>query len=158
MFRVTRSSAFRSTLALVLVVAAAVTLTGCLTVNTTAPTEPTPAAAPAESTGGSAVKVSDRVAAPWGGGQYIGTVTAVKGDKADVLYDDDKVTREIPISELVLVTKRAWSVGEQVMAVWSSGKFYAGTITQAKPGDLYTVKWDDGSTPSDVEAAKIFKP
>lgn len=154
------SRLLRTALVLTLACMFVVPLSGCVTVNTPAP-ETKPATTPASATEPAAdvtVKTGDRVAAPWGGGQYIGSVTAVSGDKADVLYDDDKVNREIAVSDLVVVVVKTWNVGDQVMAVWSSGKFYSGVITQAKAGDLYTVKWDDGSAPSDVEAAKIFKP
>ena len=77
---------------------------------------------------------------------------------ANVLYDDDKVVRPIPFAELLLIKKATYAVGDKVMAVWASGKFYAGTVTAVKPGEFYTVKWDDGSAPTDVEAMKIFKP
>jgi len=104
----------------------------------------------------SGLKKGDMVAAPWGGGQYHGTIEAVKGDSADVLYTDDGVTREVKIKELVLVKEKTWKVGDKVKAVWSAGKFYDGTIEKDKGDGLYVVKWDDGSAPSDVEAAKII--
>jgi hypothetical protein len=151
-----RSSALRIVVVFALTCAAVSLLAGCITVTPPATSQPTPAPTPAPAPTGTTFKVGDRVAAPWGGGQYIGSVTALSGDKSSVLYDDDKVTREIANAELTLVAPKTWAVGDKVMAVWSSGKFYAGTITAAKAGDIYTVKWDDGSTPSDVEAAKIF--
>jgi hypothetical protein len=151
-----RSSSLRVLMALALA-GAVVALAGCVTITPPATQPaPQPAPAPAPAASNAAFKTGDRVAAPWGGAQYIGTVTAVTGDKAAVLYDDDKITRQIAFADLVPVTVKTWSVGDKVMAVWSSGKFYAGTITAVSPAGIYTVKWDDGSSPSDVEAAKIF--
>ena len=102
------------------------------------------------------VKEGDSVAAPWGAGMYLGTVEAVKDDKADVLYADDKQVREIDISELVLIKERKWKEGDIVSAVWSSGKFFEGIIEEDKGDGVYLVKWDDGSEPSEVEAGKIY--
>jgi hypothetical protein len=134
---------------------------GC-TVNITTPPKATPAPAPAPSTGAPAVssdvKAGDTVAAPWGGGTYLGTVESVSGDIAKVLYADDKVVRDVTVGELRVVTPRTWKTGDKVLAVWTTGKFYTGTVTADKGGGVYTVKWDDGSTPSDVVAAKIIEP
>ncbi|MFN0020449.1 MAG: hypothetical protein ACKVP0_19505 [Pirellulaceae bacterium] len=46
------------------------------------------------------------------------------------------------------------SVGAKVMAQWSSGSYYSGTI-QSYDGALYTIAWDDGSTPMAVAPAGI---
>jgi len=46
------------------------------------------------------------------------------------------------------------SVGSKVMAQWSSGNYYSGTI-QSYDGALYTIAWDDGSTPLAVAPAGI---
>jgi hypothetical protein len=145
--------------AVVLAVCMSVALSGCLTINTPAKPatpEPAPAPAPAVEPAATGIKTGDTVAAPWGGAPYLGKVTGVTGETADVLYADDQVTRPVPVGELTLITQRTWSVGDKVMAVWTTGKFYAGTITEAKAGDVYTVKWDDGSSPSDVAAMKIY--
>jgi hypothetical protein len=45
-------------------------------------------------------------------------------------------------------------VGSKVMAQWTSGGYYPGTI-QAYDGALYTIAWDDGSTPMAVAPAGI---
>jgi len=46
------------------------------------------------------------------------------------------------------------SVGSKVMAQWTSGGYYSGTI-QSYDGALYTIAWDDGSTPMAVAPAGI---
>ena len=46
------------------------------------------------------------------------------------------------------------SVGSKVMAQWTSGGYYSGTI-QSYDGALYTIAWDDGSTPLAVAPSGI---
>ena len=103
------------------------------------------------------IKVGDTVAAPWGGGQYHGTVKAIDGETISVLYTDDGVTRDVKLNEITPIETKKWKVGDEVLAVWSSGKFYEGTIEEDKGGDVYIVKWEDGSEPSEVKAEKIMK-
>lgn len=116
-----------------------------------------PVAAPGTAPSGIAVGAS--VAAPWGsaGSLYLGTVTAIAGSSAKVLYADDNITRDVEVAQLVPVISRTWQVNDKVLAVWSSGKFYSGVIT-AVTANGYTVKWDDGSAPSEVVAGKIIAP
>lgn len=162
MFRDVHASG-RVAIAAIVGVSALVLLAGCVTIKTQPTAQPSPAPAPASvpaattstAPASAAFKVGDRVAAPFGGALYLGSVTAINGDKASVIYDDDQQTREVSLSDLTLVVPKTWNVGDKVMAVWSSAKFYPGTITAAN-GDTYTVKWDDGSAPTDVAAAKIF--
>jgi hypothetical protein len=45
--------------------------------------------------------------------------------------------------------------GMLVLAVWPKGRFSSGEIGEGTD-DTYTVTWDDGSTPSIVEATKII--
>jgi hypothetical protein len=45
-------------------------------------------------------------------------------------------------------------VGSKVMAQWTSGSFYSGTI-QSYDGTVYMVAWDDGSTPTAVAPTGI---
>ncbi len=45
-------------------------------------------------------------------------------------------------------------IGAKVMAQWTSGSYYAGTI-RSYDGAVYTIAWDDGSTPSAVAPAGI---
>jgi ABC-type multidrug transport system ATPase subunit len=111
------------------VLLAALTLSGCITIQTPPVTKPATEPATTEPATEAGFKAGDRVAAPWGGGQYIGTIQDVTADSANVLYDDDKVVRPIPFTDLVLIKEATYVVDDKVMAVWSSGRFYAGTIT-----------------------------
>lgn len=131
-----------------------VALLGC-----TKPTEPqsspSPAAtAPAESD--SPFEPGQKVAATWTDGNYWhAEVTAVDGDQITVQFLDDKSTLTMPASDVRAIEETTWEVGDEVLAVWTSGRFYLGEITKVD-GDTYTVKWDDGSSPSPVTADKII--
>lgn len=120
-------------------------------VSAVATPEPSPAAE-------GAIKAGDQVAAPWGGGQYLGTVEEIKGESASVKYADDQIVREVKLSDLQAVVKKEWKVGDKVLAVWSAGRFYSGVVEADNGNGTYKVKWDDGSAPSDVEAMKIIEP
>ena len=145
-------------LVLVGLVASTVSLTGCITVNTapkteTAPPATTPQPATAPSTSGFAVGQS--VAAVWKGDDlYLATVVDVAGDQVTVQYADDNSTQTVAAADVKPIPVKTWAVGDKVWAVWTSARFYKGVITAAK-GSSYTVKWDDGSTPSDVTNDKI---
>ena len=140
-------------------VAATVALAGCITVNT-APkadtaqpaTTPEPAATP--SPGG--FTVGQSVASPWQGGDlYLAKVTAIEDDQVTVQYADDNSTRSISAADIKPIPLKTWAVGDRVLAVWASGRFYSGEITKVV-GSSYTVTWDDGSTPSEVTPDKII--
>ena len=104
----------------------------------------------------SAVTIGDSVAAVWTDGSfYLATVAEVDGEDVTVTYTDDGSSSTLKAREVRAIPARTFAVGERVLAVWSRARFYAGEITEAN-GDAYTVKWDDGSTPSVVEAAKII--
>lgn len=61
-------------------------------------------------------------------------------------------TEAIDFLEEHLVGSRA--VGSKVMAQWTSGGYYPATI-KSYDGSMYTVAWDDGSTPTLVSPAGI---
>jgi hypothetical protein len=104
------------------------------------------------------LKAGDKVAAPWGGSLYLGTVKSVGTEMAQVLYEDDKQVRDVKISELQKIEKKKWRMGDRVMAVWSSGKFHPASIVAEKQGNVYTVAWEDGSESSDVHFMKLIGP
>lgn len=96
------------------------------------------------------------VAAKWTDGNlYLAKVTAVADGKVTVTYQDDNSVGTVTIAETKAITVKQWTVGDKVLAVWSAGRFYPGTVEAATP-PTYTIKWDDGSTPSEVDAAKII--
>ena len=102
------------------------------------------------------VTVGDSVAAVWtDGGFYLATVTEVDGEDVTVTYTDDGSSSTLKAREVRAIPARTFAVGERVLAVWSRARFYAGEVTAAS-GDACTVTWDDGSTPSVVEATKII--
>lgn len=96
-----------------------------------------------------------RVAAMWSDGSYWGAVIrGIQGDRFEVVYDDgDRDLRSA--AELIPITDDEIAPGTPVLACWRSGaRMYPGVVT-AKNGDHYTVKWDDGDTPTEESRDKI---
>lgn len=103
-------------------------------------------------------KIGDRVAAEWQGSRYLAEVTGIlANDMYKVRYFDNtngdvkgQMMRKIPKKPKV-------SKGDRVLGAWQGKpKLYPGTLTDIK-GGKYTVKWEDGSAPSAVEANEIVK-
>jgi hypothetical protein len=137
-----------------------VALSGCLAPpapNPGATTSAPPASKPPASTSAvSAFKVGDMVAATWADGNlYLAKVTAVGDKEVTVQYVDDSSTKTVPDGDVKPIPARQWAVGDKVLAVWSSGRFYKGEIIKVG-SSACQVKWDDGSAPSDVTADKII--
>lgn len=116
---------------------------------------PAPAAqTPAASTG--AFQVGQAVAAKWTDGNlWLAKVTAVNGDQIGVQFSDDNSKLTVTAADVYPIEETTWAVGSDVLAVWTSGRFYPGQITEAN-GNTYTVKWEDGSEPSQVTGDKII--
>lgn len=95
----------------------------------------------------------DAVLANWKGGSrwWEAKVTAVKDGQVTVTYDSDKSTDTLAEAAVAHVPSGAASVkvGDKVVAKWSNGLFYGGTISAVKDSTA-TVAWTDGSTPTDV--------
>jgi hypothetical protein len=113
------------------------------------------ASTPAADTG-AAFAAGDTVAAKWGDGKlYLATVKSVDGDTVNVVYADDGSADAVPVTDVHAIPEATFAVGDHVLAVWSQGRFYAGKVTRAT-GSSYEIAWDDGTTPSTVEAGKII--
>lgn len=96
-----------------------------------------------------------RVAAMWCDGSYWGAaIKGVQGDRFEVVYDDgDQDLRSA--AELIPITDEDIAPGTPVLACWRNGaRMYPGVVT-AKNGNRYTVKWDDGDTPTEEARDKI---
>ncbi len=104
------------------------------------------------------IVAGSRVASKWSDGNYwAATVKKVNGATYDLLYDDGTNQSNTLENLLLLSDKITLKKGDKVMAVWSSsGKFYDGTVQEVKTGSAM-VKWDDGSTPTEVVFGKILK-
>ena len=120
------------------------------------PADQPPAAGPA-ATASAAFAAGQSVAARWGDNSlYLATVSAVDGDDVTVTYADDGSSRTVSASaDVRAIPDTAFAIGDRVLAVWASGRFYEGAVSKVD-GTTYTVKWDDGSDPSPVEAGKII--
>ncbi|MCX6371593.1 MAG: hypothetical protein NTX16_00690 [Actinobacteria bacterium] len=113
-------------------------------------------AATASARPASSFEVGEIVAAKWTDGSLcLATVTAVDGDNITVTYTDDGSSATLSIQDLRPIADTPFAVGDRVLAVWSGGRFYAGEVTKAD-GTTYTIKWDDGSQTSTVQAGKII--
>ena len=127
-------------------------LGGCITINT--PKTPADKPITAEKPVGG-VSAGDNVAAVWTDGSfYLATVQAVDGDQITVKYADDSSTKTVNSADVKRIVPQTWAVGDKVLAVWASGRFYQGSVAGGS-GTTYTIKWDDGSAPSEVTSDKI---
>jgi hypothetical protein len=145
---------------IVLLLVASLALAGCDVPFSGTDETPTPTAAtPAATTGAEgsgAFAVGDSLAAVWtDGALYLATVTAVDGANVTVTYADDGSSGTVAAADCRPISDTAFTVGDRVLAVWASGRFYPGEVS-AVEGTTYTVTWDDGSDPSQVEAGKII--
>ena len=119
------------------------------------PAEQQSAASPA-ATSAARFAAGQSVAAEWTDGSlYLATVTAVDGDNVTVTYTDDGTSRTVPATDVRAIPDTGFAVGDRVRAVWAGGRFYQGEVSKVD-GTTYTVKWDDGSDPSTVEAGRII--
>ncbi len=104
----------------------------------------------------SSFEVDEIVAAKWTDGSlYLATVTAIDDGNVTVTYTDDGSSATLPPTDIRPIADTPFVVGDRVLAVWSGGRFYAGEVSKVD-GTTYTIKWDDGSDPSTVEAGKII--
>lgn len=54
----------------------------------------------------------------------------------------------------LLIAQSQFQVGDLVYAEWSSGGYYKATVSKVE-GDIIEVKWQDGSSPTPLDAKKI---
>lgn len=98
-------------------------------------------------------KAGDKVLANWKNGSkwWEAVVTEVDGPAISVIYDSDKTKDTLGPAAVVMRPSKAATVkaGDKVVAKWYGGSFYGGTITAVASGKA-TVKWGDGSAPSEV--------
>ena len=139
-------------------IAVALASAGCVTVNvpskaqTPAPAEKTD---PVQTDAGD-LTAGDNVAAVWSdGNRYLATIQAIDGDQITVKYADDSSVKTVNSADVQTIVPQTWSVGDKVLAVWSAGRFYKGTVVGASGGS-YKIQWDDGSAPTEVTADKII--
>jgi hypothetical protein len=96
------------------------------------------------------------VCAKWSTGWYEATITSETADKYHVVYYD-KVEADLPKDEVRFpLKKEEIKVNDRVLAVWTSGTYYPGTVVELKE-DGAMVQWDDGSSVSLAKYGKIAK-
>ena len=148
-----KRTAVCGSLLIVLLLAAALGLAACG--SSDQPAEQQTAAGPA-ATSVAPFAAGQSVAAKWGESSlYLATVTAIDGENVTVTYTDDGSSGTMPATDVRAIPDTAFAVGDRVRAVWAGGRFYQGEVSKVD-GTTYTVKWDDGSDPSTVEAGRII--
>lgn len=123
--------------------------------NTTSTPQSTP---PADTTPKAPTfSVGMTVAAKWqDNNYYLAEIKAVNNDKFDVAYADGD-TATVTVGDLKAIPAQpTLKAGDKVLAVWDKARFYSGTVQEVKASGAL-VKWDDGSTPSEVPFGKIIK-
>jgi len=104
-----------------------------------------------------AFDVGSTVAAKWSDGNYyLAVISSISGESYNVNYADGTTGSVTTADILAIPSTTNFSVGDKVIAVWSSARFYPGTIEQLTKGGAM-VKWDDGSAASEVAFGQIIK-
>ena len=121
--------------------------------TTEAPSKPAKVVEPNAKYKKSAYKVGDRVVARWASSSfYMATVKTKTGDDYGLAWEDG-TSGKAAVNDMVPVVKaKDIKVGDHVAACWHSCKssLYQGVVEKKTPAGA-TVKWDDGSSASDVK-------
>jgi hypothetical protein len=100
--------------------------------------------------------VGTTVCAKWSSSWYEAVITGIAGAKYNVKYGDG-ATGTVTEAEIKLPSKKnEVKIGDKVLAVWTSVRYYEGTVN-AVTADGCIVKWNDGSTPSLAKWGKVVK-
>lgn len=105
---------------------------------------------------GEIIKVGDSVAISWMATWYLGRVTALKGEKYEVLLADNATAVADSKNIKLMPSDPELAVGEKVLALWGTVGLYPAVILAIKP-EGFQVKWEDGSAPSIVTKGRIIK-
>ena len=110
-----------------------------------------PVRTPAPAMPAGALAVGTSVAAKWRDGAfYTATIAGMDADGKYLVNYGDSDRGSVAVGDVVRVdAAEPITVGAHVFACWAGARMYSGTVT-ARNGDRYTVKWDDGSAPSEV--------
>lgn len=102
-------------------------------------------------------KVGDRVVGKWASSSYyMATIKGRTGDSYQVAWDDG-TSGKVAVTDLLPIVKaKDIKVGDRVAACWHSCKssLYIGTVEKKTPTGA-SVKWSDGSSPSDVKEGDL---
>jgi len=101
-------------------------------------------------------KEKQTVCAKWSDKWYEAEIVSETGGKIHVIYSD-RTEADLTAADIKYpLEKEKIKVGERVLAVWTTGLYYEGTVEEVKTEGA-TIKWDDGSTPSLVAYGKIVQ-
>lgn len=95
----------------------------------------------------SEISTGDIVFAEWQtNGWYHGTVEDICGEDSFMIFYDDGDTKCCPagiIVKDVIPPKTSVLPGKRVLAQWSDGRYYPGTVSVIS-GDTFNINFDDG--------------
>lgn len=104
-----------------------------------------------------AAKKGDAVAARWRKEWFLGTVLSVDARSVKVRYSDGTEGRVTKDEFIVLASADELADGERVIASWNDeARLYPGTVVK-KNGKTVTIRWEDGSDPTEVPVGKIAR-
>ena len=84
---------------------------------------------------------------------FSGDVYSVRDSFTDQVEEGVTLNRMAPLPSGAAIVK----VGDRVVGAWVGDSFYGGTVTAVGTGAA-TIKWDDGSAPSETTFDQIVKP
>jgi len=99
-------------------------------------------------------QVGEAVCVLWSTSWYDAEIVSISDNIYNIKYYDgseDDVTAE---KIRKILDKEEIKVGDIVLAVWTSDKYYVGTVKEIK-SDGAIIAWEDGSTPSLAKFGKI---
>lgn len=100
--------------------------------------------------------VGETVCAAWSTSWYEAEIVSFTDGIYQIIYSD-KTQGNLTSDKLrKVLTKEEIKVGDKVLAVWTSGKYYVGTVKEIK-ADGAIIAWEDGSSPSLAKFGKIAK-
>ncbi len=98
--------------------------------------------------------VGETVCASWSTSWYEAEIVSFTDGIYAVKYSDGSQGNLTSDKLRKVLTKDEIKVGEKVLAVWTSDKYYVGTVKEIK-ADGAIVAWEDGSSPSLAKFGKI---
>lgn len=102
-------------------------------------------------------RAGDVVAARWRTGWYLATVEGQEGKLVRVRHQDGSTARVTKRELIVVARPGELTEGDRVLACWNDGaQMYPGKV-EKKGEKTATVRWEDGSEPSEVAFGKLAR-
>jgi hypothetical protein len=98
--------------------------------------------------------VGEAVSVLWSTSWYDAEVVSISDNIYTIKYYDGSEAEVTSDQIRKILKKEEIKVGDKVLAVWTTDKYYVGTVKEIK-ADGAIIAWEDGSTPSLVKFGKI---